>query len=329
MFEVRTIQDKYEWKGYFEKCVNQNLFCTWEWGEYKSSTRKVERLAFFKKGTFIGITQINLKEVLSFKLGWGSSGICLTNHRYLSGIIDSISEFYNLKRSVIRFNFFDNADGETSYIYDSIDILKPVPFSINSGYTVRFTKSELDPDPKKYESNTRYYFKKSLKEDLSFSMEPFDEQKFIVIHNSMAKFKNKLELSVSIDELKQVKNIFGDNAKMGIVRSDDQILSACLILFFGKSAYYFLAGATEEGRNKFASFYMVHELIKNFSENNIESFDFGGISPFLPSVRGINRFKMGYSGKVVKYIGERNLTNSKLLNFLFNFYIWIRFRSRS
>jgi hypothetical protein len=328
MFEVREIKNKLEWNTYLGMCVNQNIFSTWQWGEFKSSTRDIERLAFFKKGTFVGMTQLTFKNISFLKLGWGSSGINLTNYKYLDKVIDSIQDFYNFNKTVIRFNFFDEKKGEINFAFDEIKALAEVPVTINSGYTVWHGSEELMGNPKKYDSNTRYYLKKAEANELSFDVCELDIGKFEKIHHEMAQLKNKLELSVNKTELLNIQKVFGDDAKMGIVSQDGKTVSACLILFVENYAYYFLAGSTKQGREQFSSFFMIHQLIKYFNEKKIQKFDFGGISPFLQSVRGINRFKMGFGGKVINYIGERNLTHSRILNFIFNLYIKLKVSNR-
>ena len=246
------------------------------------------------------------------------------------GSVDSLGSFYNLKKTVIRFNFFDKADGDNCFHFDEIAKLKKVPFSVNSGYSVWFNEDQMEGDPKKYDRNTRYYLNKALKNDLKFDVSEVDLERFEIVHNEMAKLKNKLELSVSIDELKSVAAHFGENILMGTVTQNEEVLSSCLVIrsSTGKS-FYFLAGATQKGRDQFASFFMVHNLLPHLKKVGIKLFDFAGISPILPSVKGINRFKMSFGGDVTHYIGERNVTDSKLLNCFFNAFIWLRFRGRS
>lgn len=329
MYRVELVTDKKQWNQYLNKCINTNIFSSWEWGEYKSSSWNILRLSFYKKDTFVGITQISIKSIFGFKVCWGASGICLTDYKYLQHIIDKLSEYFDLNRTIIRFNFFDKISGDISFFFDEISLLQRVKNSINSGYTVRFEMDSFEKNNvKQYDSNARYYLKKSQKEELRFQITEIDISVFEKIHSEMARIKKKENLIVSVEELREVNKHFKGYTKMGKVLVGDETVSACFLIEKNDCVYYFLAGSNKVGREKYASFYMVHSLLNYYKGTEIKIFDFGGISPFLSSVKGINRFKRGFGGETVKYIGERDLTNSKLLKIVFQILINYKFRDR-
>ena len=113
-------------------------------------------------------------------------------------------------------------------------------------------------------------------------------------------------------------NNFKNNFLIFSVYNNDKIVSGCLILIYRDHAFYFLAASNEYGRKTFASYYMIKELFEYLGKQGIGKFDFGGITPYNPEAQGVNKFKMGFGGDIIQYIGEWEISNSKALSFFVN-----------
>lgn len=322
--EAASLAAKEEWNHNLEKCINQSIFATWEWGEYKSTGWRLERLLFYNGDSFVGMMQILFKNIGPFQLGWCSSGINLVNYSYLEDIVKALENHFNLKKTLIRINFFDEGIGGNQFYIDSVLSFKKALVSINSGYTIRFDLGQYSNDPKIYTSNNRYYFGKANKNNLTFKLEPFSAEEFAKIHNEMASLKDLTHLQVNEADLKKMHYLFGDQLFMAKVENSEETLAVSAIVKWKSIAYYFLAGANENGRNLSASFLMINKLIDHLKNSSVREFDFGGITPFRKSATGVNRFKIGFNGRIVRYAGERDFTHSKLLYFGFN--LLLRFK---
>ncbi len=311
-----------KWNSFFSSCVNPNIFSIYEWGKYKENNWKVERILFYNKETFVGMTQILFKSIGPLKFGWCSSGINLTNYKYLPEIIEALKSKYDFKKTVIRFNFLDPATGEIQFEFDGIEALKAVPVSVNSGYTIRYNLDENPPKiPADFSKNNRYYLKQSKENLFNFSVSSLDPKEYVSIHNQMVENKGLANLAVTEESIALLLRVYGEKIKMIKVYKDEKCYSAALIIMVNKIAYYYLAGSTEEGREKSASFFMIEQLLQYLTENKFTEFDFGGITPFKESAKGVNRFKLGFGGKVIHYVGERNLCDNPVLSWFFNLII--------
>lgn len=324
MLNIKTEISQNDWNENLFKCLNSNIFSTWEWGEFKSKGWRLERLSFYNGETFVGMIQILFKNIGPIKLGWCSSGINLTDYAYLEGIIESLEQKYNFKKTLLRINFFDEGVGNNQFYIDSITHFKFPLISINSGYTIRFNLLQFLNTPKTYSSNNRYYLGKAVKNNLQFEIEKFNPQEFSKVHNEMAALKDLNHLAVDADNLAEMYRIFGDQMFTALVKNESELLSMCAVIKWKDKAYYFLAAANENGRKLSASFLMVHKLIDFLKSNEVIEFDFGGITPFKKSAVGVNRFKIGFSGKIIRYAGERDLTQNKFLYWGFN--LLLRFK---
>lgn len=84
------------------------------------------------------------------------------------------------------------------------------------------------------------------------------------------------------------------------------IVAGLLLLFYQKTAYYWLAAATKEGKKLFAPTLLVWEALKLSKKKGCKVFDFEGIyDPRFPkatkSWKGFTKFKEGFGGKELDY----------------------------
>jgi len=312
------------WNTQLDTCINPNVFSTFEWGEYKKRHWHVERIVFKKGAKFVAQALILFKKIGPFRLGWCSSGINLTDYDDLPEIFSALGKTYDLRKTYIRFNFFDQATGSARFIFDSCKGLAAVRTPINSGYTIRFNKLS-NIDSAKYSRNNRYYLKKASQNNLRFVIGDFDPERFCGIHNAMVSIKALDHLTVGIEDMKELASHWNRKLKLAEVYDGETCIAVALLIQHSKLLYYYLAGASEEGRKKSASFLMVDSILRFCASQNICAFDFGGITPVDPEAAGVNRFKMGFGGDVINYVGERNLCKSKPLTALFDFIISRKF----
>ena len=94
------------------------------------------------------------------------------------------------------------------------------------------------------------------------------------------------------------------------VRNDTlRPLAVTLLLFHQKTAHYWLAASTKQGKKLFAPTLLVWEAIKLSKKRGCKIFDFQGIydprfHKSAKSWQGFTRFKKGFGGKEIEYPGS-------------------------
>ncbi len=179
-------------------------------------------------------------------------------------------------------------------------------------------------------SSTPYIPTKTILVDLTTNeteiFQRFTEAKRRAVRRAQ---KNNLRIkeSNSIDDLIKIKNksagflgflttfgikklwpIFGpkNGAILLAYTPQQKLVGGVLLLFWEKTAYYWIAGATREGKKIFAPTLLVWEALKLSKLHGAKNFDFVGVwDERLPhqydSWKGFTKFKEGFGGKTTYY----------------------------
>lgn len=318
MVEIRNIADKNEWNLLLAKNCTYSVFSSFEWGEYKKMGGwTVERLAFYNSGNFLGQCQFIYKKKYNAIISWNSGGILYSNLTHLKTIAEAAKEYFKSPFSYMRFYFYNVSEGKN--LFETIETFSRPKKFINSNFSIAHTFSPQFDSLKSMNSNHRYYYKQAIKNNFSFKVNPADNiDDFVHVHNDMTQSKELLHLKINPADIMQLAASFEENILIFTVYLDEEPVASCLVLLSGKKAFYYLAASSSLGRKTYASYYMVKELFAYLSSVGIENFDFGGITPYNKEAHGVNKFKEGFGGEIVNYLGEWETSTSSLLSLLVN-----------
>lgn len=318
MVELKIIEDKEIWNTQLKKTINYNVFASFEWGEYKQNGWIVKRFAFYNSGNFLGQVQLLYKLKYNVVFSWTSGGINVVDIKHVATIIDEIKNYFANQKYYFRFNFYDENDGFKSF--ELAHILSHSQKTINSGYSIIHDLVNTKDILSTMSADHRYTYKKSAKNGFEVKSgvyrDMFDD--FVQLHLEMTKLKNMSSIELNKDDIVNLYNKLQSNLLIFSVYHEDKIISSCLVLLFGDSAFYYLACSNDSGRKLNASYFMVKELLEYLKSTGVKIFDFGGITPYNQNAMGVNKFKLGFGGKVVNYLGEWEISNSKALSLLVN-----------
>ncbi len=110
--------------------------------------------------------------------------------------------------------------------------------------------------------------------------------------------------------------------KMALTYYQDKPIAGALVYHFGDKAMYTYGASSNEHRNVMPNHLMQWKLISWAHEQGCKWYDFRGVSPQKNEsddhLRGLNRFKEGFSPRFVEYIGEYDMVLSPAYYWLWN-----------
>jgi len=162
----------------------------------------------------------------------------------------------------------------------------------------------------------RYYVRKSMKEDVNWIHLSNDDSisKFVNAYNNMLKSKKFHGESLTTKNIGLLKSKLNNKMILFSGMKDDELITSCILLIYGETAFYYLAVTTPDGRQLNISYAMIYESILYLKKLGIKKFNFGGINPSNLDARGVDHFKKGFGGEIIKYFGEYEWSKNKLIS---------------
>lgn len=172
----------------------------------------------------------------------------------------------------------------------------------SGGHVTKTLQIDLTQPEKKItaqmKKDARYDIRKAEKQDIK-----------ILRYKDIKKFHQAWKRSVgwqryvpSLKTLKRLKKAFSKKAVFLLASS----LSGAVILLTDKTAYYYYAFTSKEGRKKFAQYLLVWEAIKLAKKRGCRIFDFEGIYDErfpIKAWKGFSHFKESFGGREIEYPG--------------------------
>jgi len=179
-----------------------------------------------------------------------------------------------------------------------------------------------------FEEKTRYNIRLAEKKGVSVQEEP-DETgigRFYSLYQTTAQ-RDRFMIHPKIYYQKIREIMFAGGLGTNFVAYyQGQPVAAVIIFSFGRKIWYMYGASSSEARNVMPNHLLHWEVIKWAKERGYKQYDLWGI-PFEPKkshpLFGVYRFKKGFHGDLVKYVGAYDFPYSPLLHGLLeNGLIW-------
>lgn len=324
-----------EWDESLALADDHTIFQSYGWGEYKRAAGWAPLRYWYrdKDGRVQGMAQFLRKKLpFGITLLWAAGGPALAfssksldkTSELIQGLLDALGT--DCPRSLIRFQ--SHSAHDSLLVFDISKVCHRPAAKLNSGFSIKMELDALDETAfrKQMTSKHRYYTKKAAEAGICWSVGNGDQQlrELAAIHREMVNAKQLESIATSYEELERMRNALGDHVLIVNGSLNDIPVTSCLVLLFGKKAFYMVASTGEKGREVSAAYAMVEHLIQQLRKRGISYFDFGGVDPVNKSASGVNHFKCGFGGQITEYVGEWEYARSRLIQSGLNFAIWKR-----
>lgn len=156
------------------------------------------------------------------------------------------------------------------------------------------------------DKNHRYRLRRALKAGLTWRHDKIPEtiSHFAQILDQVREIKSIRSATPTITHLKNLADDLGVKAQLILGYLGGVPVAGAFCLLQGNRAWYSYAGCTLQGREVSASYALVLEVAKAVRRLGVKHLDFAGISPGKKQYAGVNDFKKGFGGQVVRLSGE-------------------------
>ena len=124
-----------------------------------------------------------------------------------------------------------------------------------------------------------------------------------------------------IEYYEKMMDSFGDKMRLYLCYYNDVCVSGALCCQYAKKTYYVFGASDNQYRNVMPNYLMQWNMIKWALEGGCRVYDFLGIpvnaDPESPMI-GVYRFKKGFNGEILGYVGEFDYVLNPFINACFN-----------
>lgn len=293
---------------------------TWEWGDFKKTTGvEVERIGLYDGKNLISAYQLTLHSIpkTNFTIGYFPKGP-LPNEQMLQALVNTYK-----KKNVIYIKLEPNIqkkdEGDSiSTLQSKFDLRKAKDIFTPNTFLIDLTKSE-EKLLAQMKEKTRYNLRLA-------------QQNGVIVEedNSNSAFESYIKLTqVTAKRQKfythneeyhrkmwEVLNPAGI-AHLLTAKWNGEILAAWILFVYKNVLYYPYGASSSENRNLMSSNLMMWEAMRFGKNIGCHTFDLWGSLGINPNKKdpwyGFHRFKEGYGGNLVEFLGAYDLVlNPKL-----------------
>lgn len=293
---------------------------SFEWGEFRKKTGvQVERLGFFVGGTLTGALQLTFHKipVLDRYVGYYPKGFDPDEDQMaaLQQLAQKYKAIYikmepNVKKPL------EQAPEENPSIKFLSKFQTEEGRALFTRYTFELDLTSSEEElANKQSSKTRYNVKLAAKKGVQIIEDTSEKglEDYLVILEETTKRQGFY--AHTPDYFRQLWASMKDSGMMHIFKAvyENQVLVVWIVFVFNDVLYYPYGASSSEHREVMASNLMMWEVIRFGKAQGCKSFDMWGSLGPNPDEKspwnGFHRFKKGYGGELVEFIGTYDLIN--------------------
>ncbi len=334
---------KPEERSSYDQVVHHPLQ-SYAWGEFRQKTGlQVERLGFFDAGKLKRGIQISFHPIplLGKTVGYAPKGF-MPDTDQLAGIKQVATQhnalFVKLEPDVAQPVGSPSAHSNIIQFLIDHDCVPGRPLFTKYTFQIDLDKSETELFAG-LESKTRYNVRLAIKKGVIIRENSTPEG--LATHLEIAKETTKRQgfYAHSPEYFQTMWSTLSPTGMMKIFEAvyQNQVLVSWIMFVYGTTLYYPYGASRSINREVMASNLMLWEMIKYGQSQNLKVFDLWGCLGPKPNPKdpwfGFHKFKQGYGGQMMEYVGSFDLVLDPAVYKIFRIveslrWIWLRARTK-
>ena len=326
---LEITEDKKDvWNGFLLQNSLEGFLQSFEWGEFQTAvSRQVFRYAVFEHGKILAVASA-VEHSLSMGLKYwylprGPIAFASAGDAEQAAIFDFFIKALKEKaktRGVIFVRMEPPLEKSKRGMWDKFD-LKNVAGSVQPKDTLVLDLQKSEEDLLgEMKPKTRYNIRLAEKKGVEVFSEGFTANSFEEFWKLIQETSSRDGIvSHSKDYYRKMLEVLGAQGnlkcKLYFARYENRTIAANIVLSFGGYVIYLHGASSNDLRNLMAPYLLQWRQIQDAKNVAAKTYDFWGITVdnAQPKWAGITRFKKGFGGKEVSYVGVYDLVINKFL----------------
>jgi len=330
IMEIKEVEDKEIWENFLAGNRKETFLQSWNWGEFnKLMGNKIWRLGIYDQGKLVSVSLVVKAQAKRGTFLMIQHGPNIPNTKFqapnskyqiLNVLLEKLKKIAKEEKATfIRAAPLFERNEENKRLFQDLGFRK-APMHINA-YEATW-KLDLTPTEEELLKNmrktTRYLIRQAQKNP---NIEVFRREKiedvdiFYQIYQEVGRFQKFTPFS--LEYLKNEFSVFLPDNQVSLFfgKYRDEIVAAAFIIFWSNIGFYHHAALLPKYHKIPIAYLLQWEAIKEAKKRGCSSYDFWGYvdpreTPKHPWV-GPTFFKMGFGGKIYKYVKTQDLPLSK------------------
>jgi len=305
-------KDKFKWNNFVKKSSLGSFLQSWQWGDFQESIgNKTYRFKITEKGKIIA-TILLISQKLPKNLSWLYSprgpvlGVQNWELRIGQDLISKISQIARKERAV--FLRFEPKQTPELKLKIPFQFRKAVPVQPVNTLILNLEKSETGLLAQMHHK-TRYNIRLSERKGVTIRTADNNQSDIDRFYEMLAATskRNKIKIFPKKYYQQMLKLLFQNKMlELLIAEYKGKPIAGIMVSFFGPEAAYLHGASLYQFRGLMAPHLLQWQAICRAKERGCQRYDFWGIMPQnQPRHKwaGITRFKKGFGGEEINYLG--------------------------
>lgn len=159
-----------------------------------------------------------------------------------------------------------------------------------------------------FTSKTRYNVRVAIKNKVEVRVVNDDLEAIAQFHDLMKVTGDRDGfICRSQDYFERLLEAIGDNARLYAAYYEGKMIAGAVAIRYADKVWYLYGASSNEERNRMPNYLLQWEMIRWAIESGVSVYDFRGISGDMDKsnpLYGLYRFKKGFNGELVEFVGE-------------------------
>ncbi|HLC38874.1 MAG TPA: peptidoglycan bridge formation glycyltransferase FemA/FemB family protein [Patescibacteria group bacterium] len=328
------ICDQENWNNFVQTSELGSFLQSWEWGDFQESLgNRAFRLKIIENDKIIAIALI-IKHKLPRNLSWlycprgPVLGIRNWDLKIGQALFAKIAQIAKKEKAI-----FLKIEPKVKKPYQ---LQIPEKFKKSPGIQPASTlvlPLEISPEKllAQMHHKTRYNIRLAEKRGVQVRVSENFSQDIEAFYKILSETSQNQKFDIFKKEhYDKLLRVFGKNgrAKLYLAEHQNEVVAGILVSFFGSDACYLHGGSLPKFHQVMAPHLLQWQAIQDAQKNGQKFYDFWGVAPADQSHHkwlGLTRFKLGFGGERVNYLGGFDLV---FVHVLYQFYRGLSFLRR-